>query len=168
MAILFEMTEEYKEFLENKYDITFEGSFKDKRNNKEYEKKENKREYLVGYYKRMSEAEDKDFKKQLEYIKEFKKEGPNGKTMVRMYGKLDDKSAMDEYGKTIKELFEDELIEINTDINISRARHIAFTKAYKTLMSLDLNTVKIRDINKIAKRIIIDSFNNDDDDIIYY
>ena len=74
-----------------------------------YQKLEKARNKEADYYKRASNSEKNSFETNKNFTKELKKQGHRGQLMKNMYGFTDDKTAMDRYGTTMKNLWQDEL-----------------------------------------------------------
>ena len=135
-----------------------------------YQKLEKTRNKEADYYKRASNSEKNSFETNKNFTKELKKQGHRGQLMKNMYGFTDDKTAMDRYGTTMKNLWQDELNNSNHQANLSKSRAQAYEKAYQRLKDLDVNTVRNRrDIVRLGKNTINDVFNEQSsEDEIYY
>ena len=132
-------------------------------------KNEQLRKSEADRYKRMAESEERSFERERKFMKEFKAQGQYGPHMRRMYGFNDEKEAQEMFGKSLQQLWKEELDAVNHDMNITRARVTAYTKAHDTLMKMDVSTVKKQDITKLGRKAVNDSFNSDpDEDVNYY
>ena len=90
--------------------------------------------------------------------------------MKKLYGFTDDKSAEDEFGSTMKELWQEELDYRNHDANLSLRRSQVYNVVYDKLKNLDLTTVRNGiDIFNTARKMESDAYDNQRlDEIQYY
>ena len=137
---------------------------------KKYAKLDEKRNKEAEWYKNASKAEKNNFEDNKKFLKQLKQEGHRGATMKKLYGFTDDKSAEDEFGSTMKELWQDELDYTNHQANLSRDRSQAYNVVYDKLKNLDLTTVRNGiDIFNTARKMENDAYNNQRlDEIQYY
>lgn len=137
---------------------------------KKYAKLDEKRNKKAEWYKNASKAEKKNFEDDKKFLKQLKQEGHRGATMKKLYGFTDDKSAEDEFGSTMKELWQEELDYRNHQANLSRDRSQAYNVVYDKLKNLDLTTVRNGiDIFNTARKMENDAYNNQRlDEIQYY
>lgn len=132
---------------------------------KRLQKLESVRDNEIDYGRRQAAGEERDIKRMTKTLRDMERDGAKS-VVKRTYDIDNDIEAMERYGQTVQELFNEEVSYAKHKIGISEARIKGYIAQEKALMSMDLNdlSLKKKDVIKIGKRAMYQAWDDYDNE----